>query len=216
MLRLDKLFVSVLSLLCLSHQPGNAEAFGIGWYQEMLIKQPVVTKSLTSCATNAFSDVLCQNLINTAQASDEKKVEEKKLDKERLIHAAVTGLVWSGPVTHFWYKILFGKLVTFKDPVLALVGQIFLDAIIFSPFTVSGYFALRSILEGSGLQGIREKLTTRLFTTVLGAWKFWPAVNVINFSIVPIPYRVLYMNVLSVFWSGYLTFVNSKKISTKK
>ena len=99
---------------------------------------------------------------------------------------------------------------------MSLCSQIFLDAIIFSPVTVSGYFAIRSILEGSGWKGIVDKLNTRLFAVVLGAWKFWPAANVINFGVVPLEYRVLYMNVLSVFWSGYLTFMNSKKIAAKE
>lgn len=189
-------------------------SIGWSWYKHMLTQKPLITKSMTSCATNAFSDILCQKLM---QNSDEKEVEEKKkLDEERLLHASVTGLIWSGPVTHFWYKILFGNLVTFKNPTLALLGQIFLDAIVFSPVTVSGYFALRSILEGSGWKGVREKLSTRLFTTVLGAWKFWPAANLVNFSIVPMEFRVLYMNVLSVFWSGYLTYVNSQKIGDTK
>jgi protein Mpv17 len=43
---------------------------------------------------------------------------------------------------------------------------------------------------------------------VLGAWKFWPAANIINFGMIPLEYRVLYSNVLSVFWTGYLTIVN--------
>eukprot|EP00980_Cylindrotheca_fusiformis_P016685 scaffold5024_cov136-Cylindrotheca_fusiformis.AAC.14 len=180
----------------------------------MLVQKPLITKSVTSCATNAFSDILCQKLI---QNSDVKGVEETNtLEKERLFHAAATGLVWSGPVTHFWYIILFGKLVSFNEPMLALASQILLDATLFSPVVVSGYFALRSILEGTGWKGIREKWSTRLFSTVVGAWKFWPAVNVVNFSIVPMEFRVLYINVLSVFWSGYLTYVNSEKIVSRQ
>ena len=126
----------------------------------------------------------------------------------------MTGLVWSGPITHYWYKLLFGKLTkSIKDPLLGLIVQIFLDAIIFSPVTVSGYLTVRSLLEGSGFAGAKEKCSTKLFGAVKGAWKFWPAINAINFSIVPMHFRVLYMNVMSVFWSGYLTHVNSKKVA---
>lgn len=209
--------VWLFSALCMAFIPECAQCFSLNagwkWYTDLLIQKPLLTKAVTSCGTNAFSDVMCQKLL--LSNVDENDEDKKKLDKERLAHAAVTGLIWSGPVTHYWYKILFGKLtVGIKDPILGLIAQIVLDAIIFSPVTVSGYFAVRSLLEGSGLKGIQEKLTTRLFSTVIGAWKFWPAANVVNFSIVPLSFRVLYMNVLSVFWSGYLTFVNSKKMST--
>mmetsp|Transcript_11905 Transcript_11905/g.20675 ORF Transcript_11905/g.20675 Transcript_11905/m.20675 type:complete len:240 (-) Transcript_11905:220-939(-) len=210
-------FVAILFALCCAHMAGSAHGFspGTAWdfYTTALIQKPLLTKSLTSCGTNAFSDALCQKLVVGFNATEGVG---PKMDVERFAHAAVTGIVWSGPVTHYWYNLLFGKITApIKDPIVGLIVRIFLDAIIFSPVTVSGYFAIRSILEGSGFAGVKEKLTTRLFTTVVGAWKFWPAVNVINFSIVPIPFRVLYMNVLSVFWSGYLTFVNSKKIAAQ-
>lgn len=203
-------------MLLLAFVPRNASSLSVGWsvYSDLLIRTPLATKAITSSCTNAFSDALCQKLlIDASEEGGEKKAVS--FDSERFAHAAVTGLVWSGPITHYWYKILFGRLtVGIKDPLLGLMAQILLDAIIFSPVTVSGYFAVRSILEGSGWKGASEKLRTRLFSTVLGAWKFWPAANVINFGLVPIQFRVLYMNVLSVFWSGYLTFVNSKKISS--
>lgn len=176
-------------------------------YAKMLVQQPLLTKSLTSCCTNSISDVICQK---TLPAREE---DAKKFDFTRLLHVAVTGIVWSGPITHYWYKLLFGKMTgPIDDPLIRLMVRIFLDAIIFSPVTVSGYFTVRSFLEGSGTAGAWEKLRTRLVTAVLGAWKFWPAVNVINFSVVPIAYRVLYNNVLSIFWQGFLTYVNSQKI----
>jgi hypothetical protein len=172
--------VGLFSVLFFAFMPESSQAFSPSaswqWYTRMLTQKPLFTKALTSCATNAFSDILCQNLILDAAQEDEDK---KKVDKERLVHAAVTGLIWSGPVTHYWYKILFGKLTApIKDPLLGLITQIFLDSIIFSPVTVSGYFALRSILEGSGVQGIKEKLSTRLFSTVIGV-SFWHGMNLI-------------------------------------
>jgi hypothetical protein len=48
----------------------------------------------------------------------------------------------------------------------------------------------------------------------LSAWRFWPLANSVNFWFVPLQFRVLYMNVLALLWSGYLTYVNSQKVST--
>lgn len=210
------------SLVVLAFVPRTASSFNLGWsiYSDLLVKSPLATKAITSSCTNALSDVLCQKLVIDASSGEEEAdgvaTTKASFDSQRFRDAAITGLVWSGPVTHYWYKILFGHLtVRMKDPVLKLMAQIVLDAIIFSPVTVSGYFTVRSVLEGSGWRGVKDKLSTRLFSTVLGAWKFWPAANVINFSLVPLQFRVLYMNVLSVFWSGYLTYVNSKKMSSK-
>lgn len=81
------------------------------------------------------------------------------------------------------------------------------------PLYDTGYFTVRSILEGTGLKGASEKLQTRFLSTLFGAWRFWPMANAVNFWFVPMQFRVLYMNVLSLFWTGWLTYVNSKKIS---
>ena len=176
-------------------------------YKVMLSQHPLLTKSVTSSVMTAFSDGICQQLTKGAA----KQQTKTKFDFTRSLHVAIVGFVWSGPVTHNWYSIL-EKIVTIKNPIGGLIARIILDAIIFSPVTVTGYFACRSILEGSGMAGIRDKLSTRFVPAVTGAWKFWPAANVINFGLVPIEFRVLYMNVLSLFWTGYLTLLNASKV----
>mmetsp|Transcript_11926 Transcript_11926/g.27849 ORF Transcript_11926/g.27849 Transcript_11926/m.27849 type:complete len:230 (-) Transcript_11926:597-1286(-) len=186
------------------------------WYKSMLVAQPLVTKSLTSSCIMGVSDVMCQKVVARATPEEERP---SKLDSIRILHVAITGSVWSGPVTHYWYIILekmygaIAKAANIQDPVIGLVIKLILDSTIFSSVTISGYFTVRSILEGTGFKGASEKVRTRFLTTLFGAWKFWPLANAINFWFVPMQFRVLYMNVLSLFWTGWLTFVNSKKIA---
>ncbi|OEU15505.1 hypothetical protein FRACYDRAFT_269389 [Fragilariopsis cylindrus CCMP1102] len=185
----------------------------------MLVAQPLVTKSLTSSGIMGISDVVCQKVVAKATPVDERP---SKLDSTRVLHVAITGAIWSGPVTHYWYIILekmyavIAKAASIQDPVIALIVKLILDSTIFSSVTITGYFTLRSLLEGSGLAGAKEKLTTRFLTTLFGAWKFWPMANAVNFWFVPFQFRVLYMNILSLFWTGWLTYVNSRKISVPK
>ena len=190
---------------------GDAAAISPGrawsWYKTMLKEHPITTKSTTSSAIMAVSDVICQEI--TKEAPTRKNEKAPSLDYLRILHVAITGYVWSGPVSHYWYAIL-NKMVKVEHPIGRLATSIFLDAIIFSPVAVSGYFSVRSILEGTNIEGIRHKLTTRFVPTVVGAWKFWPAANIVNFGVVPLQFRVLYNNALSLFWTGYLTHVNAK------
>jgi len=108
------------------------------------------------------------------------------------------------------------KAANIQDPAIGLVIRLILDSTIFSSVTLTGYFTIRSFLEGTGFEGANEKLGTRFFSALFGAWKFWPMANAINFWFIPMEYRVLYMNVLSFFWSGWLTYVNSKNITLSK
>jgi protein Mpv17 len=216
-------------------------AFGISanaaWmsYKGMLVQKPLLTKAITSCAITGFSDILCQNLQKKILAEKDVVVETDKegqqqksapstsimssssssaLDYNRFMQASVTGLVWSGPITHFWYETL-DKILQVLPIQGTLLQKIFLDAIIFSPVTISGYFLVRSLLEGKGLDGGWTKVKNLFVPTLFGAWKFWPAANIINFGLIAKEYRVLFVNVLGVFWAGYLTYVNSKKIAKK-
>jgi protein Mpv17 len=126
----------------------------------------------------------------------------------------LTGLVWSGPVAHYWYQLLelliHSALKLPPNPVVQLVGRIALDAILFSPVAVAGFFVVSTLLQRGGtVVQVADKLRTRWRRAVVAAWSFWPVVNVVNFGMVPLVYRVLYANVMSLLWSGYLSYVNN-------
>eukprot|EP00545_Synedropsis_sp_CCMP1620_P012762 CAMPEP_0119032540 /NCGR_PEP_ID=MMETSP1176-20130426/42102_1 /TAXON_ID=265551 /ORGANISM="Synedropsis recta cf, Strain CCMP1620" /LENGTH=156 /DNA_ID=CAMNT_0006988953 /DNA_START=216 /DNA_END=686 /DNA_ORIENTATION=- len=128
----------------------------------------------------------------------------------RSSHIMMTGFAYSGPISHYWFALL-ERIVTIDNPVLGLIFRLALDALIFSPFTIAGYFTVRTLLEGKGCPAIRIKLERTWRKAVLAAWKFWPAVNVVTFWLVPLPYRVLYVNIMALLWTGYLSFVNTQK-----
>jgi hypothetical protein len=97
-------------------------------------------------------------------------------DWDRSIHVAITGLTFSGPISHVWYGLL-ERLVP-RSGMDGVVLKMILDALLFSPMAVAGYFVWRTLLEGSGWEGTRRKLTTKWASAVLASWSFWPAANV--------------------------------------
>ena len=46
-------------------------------------------------------------------------------------------------------------------------------------------------------------------------WKVWPVVQCLNFSIVPLQYRLLFVNVVALGWNAYLS-VKTSSNSTHK
>jgi hypothetical protein len=170
-------------------------------------------------------------------------------DRKRSIHVAITGLTFSGPISHLWYGLLERLVTTRSGSIAGLVMKMTLDALLFSPVAVAGYFVWRTLLEGSGWEGTRRKLNTKWASAVLASWSFWPAANIMyvsrgavllrfdgfallgvaccvvgflyyllrcfmdrNFHWVPLQYRVLYNNCLSLFWTGYLSSVNNRPL----
>ena len=198
-----------------------------GVYKSCLSNRPLLTKSTTSAVIMSISDVLCQKLEQSIDIhhpdtchqplrvaiNNENSKTPPQLDWHRTRQVAITGFTWSGPISHTWYAIL-EHLVTIEDKLVGLILRMLMDAFIFSPIAVVGYFIWRTILEGGGVNDIVAKLRDSYVNALLASFRFWPCVNIINFSLVPVEYRVLYNNMLSLFWNGYLSHINS--IATKK
>ena len=69
------------------------------------------------------------------------------------------------------------------------------------------FLSTMSILEGSDP---REKLKNSYFSALKMNWALWPGVQAINFKFVPLEGRVLVVNVVSLGWNCYLSYVNSQ------
>jgi protein Mpv17 len=208
-----------------------------GWtaYQALLIERPLLTKSVTSSVVMTVSDALTQQLesriaatqeVSPSSSSDSLSRSSNPSAAGRRSHnwsrsrqSMLTGLVWSGPVAHYWYQsleILVKSVLRLpSNPLLQLVARIALDALLFSPFTIAGFFVVATLMQGGTVGEIANKLRTRWRRALVAAWSFWPVVNVANFGMVPLPYRVLYSNVMSLLWTGYLSYVNNLKQATK-
>ena len=94
-----------------------------------------------------------------------------------------------------------------------MAWQLALDALLFSPVAIGGYFVWRTVLENSNvLDTIAWKLQFKWLPALQASWSFWPLANVVNFGLVPLPFRVLYNNSLSLFWNAYLTNLNGRRL----
>ena len=53
----------------------------------------------------------------------------------------------------------------------------------------------------AAVQDVQEKL----WPTLKVNWVVWPVLQAVNMSVVPLQYRLLYINVCSIFWSAFLS-----------
>lgn len=156
----------------------------------------------------------CNNATKSCNSIEDNTASNLKLlqfNWQRTLHVGLTGFTFSGPISHAWYGLLEGivgslGLASFYS---SLATKMLLDAAIFSPVAVAGYFVWRSVLDGSD---IRWKLEHKWIPAVQASWSFWPLANVFNFGLVPLPYRVLYNNCLSLAWNAYLSNVNQTRL----
>ena len=49
------------------------------------------------------------------------------------------------------------------------------------------------------------QVVDKLWPTLKVNWVVWPVLQTINMAVVPLQYRLLYVNFCSLFWSAYLS-----------
>lgn len=127
-------------------------------------------------------------------------------DHVRTAHMTAAG-VTTGVVVHHWYHHLdrfVGRGRTFK--LISL--KIILDQVIGSPLSLAAYFATLGLCERSSWRHVKQELVEKGFGRIyLAEWIVWPPLQVINFALVPLRYRILFDNIVSLGFDVYAPYV---------
>lgn len=162
-------------------------------YNRGLEMQPLFVKSLTSFCGFFIADSLAQLVTGVF------------LDHRRLVRMLLFGILVHGPLCHFWYKMLDDSVLPSRPKsVMAIVLKIVLDQLIFGPvFLIVFWFSLKTF-EGRPADAI-DMCVNKMFPTLMVSYMLWPAAHIINFKYVPSNQRVLYINLVTIFWTTYLS-----------
>ncbi|GAB0493023.1 hypothetical protein MMPV_004295 [Pyropia vietnamensis] len=185
---------------------GLAALFLRSWssYVKALEVAPVKTKAITAGVLVGLGDALAQVLTGTPMDS---------LDLQRVFRFTAFGLVLQGPAGHAWYDIL--ERVIRLPGMAGIAGKVAADQFLFAPVFTSIFFGYLCVTEGGQLGDVREAVASKLPSTLIASWKVWPLAHVINFGVIPLGLRVLYVNAVSTAWIAFLSMTASKGAAVK-
>jgi protein Mpv17 len=72
-------------------------------------------------------------------------------------------------------------------------------------FINCGFFWTTTVMETGDSAAGFKKIEDKLWPTLKVNWVVWPVLQAVNLSVVPLPFRILYINFCSLFWSAYLS-----------
>lgn len=125
-------------------------------------------------------------------------------DYMRTRNMTVVGLL-QGPFHHWFYTIL-DKVFPGRSA-KSVLKKTFLDQSVASPTCLTIFFVGLGILESRKIEEIRKELKLKFGET----WKvdccFWPPAQCINFLFVPLHYRVLYTNAMTMVYDIFLSYM---------
>ena len=150
----------------------------------LLSSDPLIPSSPSSDNDNSNNNMNAElkTRKNQQQVMSKQQQDQQVLawDKVRTVHVGITGFTLIGPISHLWYKWLEMAVIAFntESVYVGILIRMVLDAMLFSPIAIGGYFTWRSILEGRNHNGVLENLEHKWFTSLQASWSFWPVANI--------------------------------------
>ncbi|SPO04056.1 related to glomerulosclerosis protein Mpv17 [Cephalotrichum gorgonifer] len=130
-------------------------------------------------------------------------------DFERLIRFMAYGLGMA-PVTFKWFRFLEWMFPITKTSAFApALKRVIADQLLFSPCSIFIFFVVMTVAEGGGKRAVSNKLRDMYFTTLKTSYLVWPAVQIINFRLMPIQLQLPFVSCISIAWTAYLSLANA-------
>ncbi|CAN8032019.1 hypothetical protein HPB47_002281 [Ixodes persulcatus] len=164
-------------------------------YDRLLRTHPAKTQILTTATVMLSSDLMTQKLVERRDS----------IDVQRAVRFFLVGLAYSGPTQRAWLILMDKRLVRSTGPV-ATVKKLVLDQLAFAPVSVFGFLGVLGVLQGRNMADIERSIREKYSTMMKTFYKLWPVAQIINFRYVPLPYRLLYANCVSLVWNTYTSW----------
>ncbi|XP_029018187.1 peroxisomal membrane protein 2 [Betta splendens] len=172
-------------------------------YLVLLKRYPILTKSITSGILTALGNLLSQ--ILEARKKRQSGASTSDIDTAGAIRYGIYGLCITGPVSHFFYQLMEVWMPT-TDP-YCIVKRLLLDRLFFAPGFLLLFYFVMNVLEAKGWDDFEKKMKRSYWTALKMNWKVWTPFQFINVNFVPVQFRVLFANVIALFWYAYLASV---------
>ncbi|KAF3356164.1 hypothetical protein VDGD_07804 [Verticillium dahliae] len=130
-------------------------------------------------------------------------------DFERLTRFMAYGFCMA-PLQFKWFKFLSSTFPMSKTSAFGpAMKRVAFDQLIFAPFGLGVFFTAMTVAEGGGRRAVYNKLRDMYVPTLKANYLVWPAVQVINFRLMPVQFQLPFVSTIGIAWTAYLSLSNS-------
>jgi hypothetical protein len=191
----------------------------LGQYQNSLKENPLETKMVTSCIISILGEVIGsyikQNRYRDLMAANRNNGRYTLakmppiIDFKRIAIFGTYGLAITGPIFHWWYGFLERTVRSWNiTGNLNVLSKIALDRLILTP-----PFLLLTLVYMQFMQTFSVAKTSAAVKNIYASalylnWRVWTPAQAVNFKFVPLEYRVLFGNLVALWWNIALSLKN--------
>ncbi|KAJ6627149.1 hypothetical protein B0H10DRAFT_1995678 [Mycena sp. CBHHK59/15] len=182
-------------------------------YQHSFDARPHTTLAITGGCFNALGDIVAQVSHNILRKDHD---ERSAFDPIRTFRFFVFGATIS-PFLGRWNAFLERQFPlraingTGKVSLKALSKRVACDQIVMAPIGLVAFLGSMGVMEGRNRKQIGQKYSDLFMPTLITNWEVWPIVQFVNFRYMPLAYRVPFQSMCGLFWTLYLSTVNSRE-----
>jgi len=174
-------------------------------YNRSLLASPYKTKMATAGFTYFLADCICQDYIEKREAGNHCF--------KRSLRQASVGAFFAAPSLHVWHSLILPKIVkgctrTFPR----VLVSVFLNETVLAGYFVSCLlFSFEALKRGNveaGKENVKEKFVPAMKSSI----RFWTGISFINYGLIPIHLRPVFVSCWSVVWQSYLSYVSNNRV----
>ncbi|KAK9313429.1 hypothetical protein V1522DRAFT_410731 [Lipomyces starkeyi] len=175
------------------------------WYNARLATAPILTHCVTTGFLFGAGDVVAQTLSPDPALKG-------RYDYIRTARMCFHGGVVFAPVVSQWYKLISTRIVIPGRPMLEALARMAVDQTVWAPVGIASFYVSMGVLQLHSWEQIKQELQTKWWRTMVGNYAVWPAVQFVNFRIIPLDYRLMFVNIVSIGWNAFLSWFSATNI----
>jgi len=187
-------------------------------YQQSFESHPHYTLAVTNGTLNALGDVVAQS-VQLLTHSQGNEYRQPTYDPARTVRFFLFG-VGMGPLIGRWntflerrFPLRVGRPSRLTDKsrvsIAGLTKRVSSDQLLMAPTGLAMFLASMGLMEGRDAEHIHRKFKDLYGQAIIANWQVWPLAQLVNFRFMPLAYRVPFQSTCGVFWTLYLSLLNS-------
>ena len=162
-------------------------------------------------ATNVTISVLFSGAGDSIEQLGEQALARKTMSDvdwnvTRTFKYATTGLP-IGVVCHYWYMWLDKRFGVATHVSSSIIRKVLLSQLIFSPVCIVVFFVTFGAMNRTSWSDVCANIVDKGKKIYLAEWLVWPPASVVNFCFVPLRYRILFDNLVSLAFDVFNSYI---------
>jgi hypothetical protein len=118
-----------------------------------------------------------------------------------------------GPVQFLWFGRLtkWFPITSMTNGNVQALKRVALDQLIFCPVGLGCFFTFMTVTEGGGKKEVVKKFQDIYLPTLRANYILWPAVQIVNFRLMPLQFQIPFVSTVGIFWTAYLSLTNARE-----